>query len=108
MRCQWLPTYNNHYSRQLAKERVMDPLSLATGLVGLGTAVAQLSKFLTKVVRTVKDAPSQALTALTEVNETTIILSQLQSYLLKLELADRSCAALIKVDHVVILLSGCI
>ena len=85
-----------------------DPLSIVTGVVGLGTALCQISKMLARVAKNTKDAASLSAVALAEVTETSVVLTQLQSFLLGLESADRSRTALIQVKDIRILLSGCI
>ncbi|KAL6717298.1 hypothetical protein ACLMJK_005213 [Lecanora helva] len=85
-----------------------DPLSIATGVVGLLTATAKISSLLIQFSKSSKDAPAQAQTVIIEVNEISIILSHLQSFLLAKETAEPSRASLLQVDQVVVILSGCV
>ena len=85
-----------------------DPLSIAAGVVGIITAAAQISSLLISFAKASKDAPQQARIVATEVNETSGILSHLQSFLLGEEFSDRSRTSLLKVDQVVIIVSGCV
>ena len=85
-----------------------DPLSIAAGVVGILTAAAQISSLLIKFTKATKDAPQQARVIVTEVNDTSGILSHLQSFLLGNEFSDRSRTSLLKVDQVVTIVSGCV
>lgn len=85
-----------------------DPLSIAAGVIGVLTAAAQISILLRQFTLSVSKATRQAQHVLTEVNDTSIILSQLQSFLLGKEFTDRSRTSLLKVDQVVAIISGCV
>jgi hypothetical protein len=57
----------------------------------------------------VKDAPANAAIAVADIYETRTILSQLQNFLvLRFETADKSRTALIQVDELVDVISGCV
>lgn len=86
----------------------MDPLSIALGVVGIVTAAAQITSLLIKFTRSTKNAPEQARQVLIEVTDTNAIMPQLQSYLLARKVADSSRTALLKVDHLVGIISGCV
>lgn len=87
---------------------VMDPLSIAAGVVGVMTAAAKISSLLTNFMRQSKAAPRQAAIVLTEVTETSGILSHLQSFLLGTETAGQSRTCFLQVDHVVAIITGCV
>lgn len=86
----------------------MDPLSIATGVVGIMTAAAQISSLLINFTRQSNSAPQQAAIVLTEVTETSGILSHLQSFLLGTETADQSRTCVLQVDHVLAIVTGCV
>ena len=81
-----------------------DPLSIAAGVVGLTQAAIQIAKILNKI----RQAPEQIAIALREITETSTILWQLQRFLFNVERADRTGAAQVQVDHVIVILSGCV
>jgi hypothetical protein len=85
-----------------------DPLSIATGVVGLIQASYALTKLLTDFIGSVKDAPAKAAIAVSEISETRAILEQLQNFVLRFETADNSRTALIQVDRLVDVISGCV
>ena len=85
-----------------------DPLSVATGIVGVVTAAAQVSILLTRFTKSTIAAPQQAQVVLAEVSDIGEILSQLQSFLLGRTSPKRSRASLLKVDKVVNIVSGCV
>ena len=85
-----------------------DPLSVAAGVAGVVVAAAQISSLLIKFTKSTIAAPQQAKVVLTEVSDIGGILSHLQSFLLGLDLPDRSRASLLKVENVVTIVSGCV
>lgn len=85
-----------------------DPLSITAGVIGIITAAAQISSLLINFTRQSKRAPRQAVIVLTEVTETSGILSHLQSFLLGTETADQSRTCFLQVDHVITILTGCV
>ncbi|KAL9044155.1 MAG: hypothetical protein Q9214_002686 [Letrouitia sp. 1 TL-2023] len=85
-----------------------DPLSIAAGVVGILTAATQISAVLIKFIRANKEAPQQARNIITELNETNVILSSLQAFLLGSKCANESMTSLIKVEDVVTVVSGCV
>lgn len=85
-----------------------DPLSIAAGVIGIITAAAQISSLLTNFTRQTNSAPKQASIVLTEVTETSGILSHLQSFLLGIETADQSRTCFLQVDHVLAIVTGCV
>ena len=85
-----------------------DPLSIAAGVVGIVTAAAQISSLLIKFTLSTIAAPQQAKIVLSEVSDISVILSQLQQFLLGLNLPDRSRTSLLKVEKVVTVVSGCV
>ena len=85
-----------------------DPLSIASGVVGIVMAAVHISKILTKFTKSTIAAPQQANVVLTEVSDIGVILSHLQSFLLGLDTSDRSRTSLLKVEKVVTIVSGCV
>lgn len=85
-----------------------DPLSIAVGVVSILTAAAQISSLLINFMRQSSSAPRQAAIVLTEVTETSGVLSNLQSFLLGTEIANQSQTCLLQVDHVLAIVTGCV
>ena len=85
-----------------------DPLSIASGCVGVLTAAAQITSILIKFTKDTKNAPDQARVVLAEVSDINGILSQLQSLLLRTNSTVPSSWALLQVDHLVSIISGCV
>ncbi|MCJ1405831.1 hypothetical protein MMC11_009061 [Xylographa trunciseda] len=85
-----------------------DPLSITMAVGGLIKASYTVAAYLTKITKEVANAPHQAAVALREVEEVSVILSQLQAFILRFEEADRSRTVLVQVDQVVVVLSGCV
>ena len=85
-----------------------DPLSIATGVLGILSAAGKISSLLVKFTTATKNAPVQAQSVLVEVDAITTILSHLQSFLLGRELVDSSRTSLLKVDQIVTIVSGCV
>ena len=92
----------------LHQSTMCDPLSIAAGMVGIVSAAARISSLSFKFTKATKDAPQQAQVIVTEVNDISGILSQLQSFLLGHEFSDRSRSSLLKVDQVVAIVSSCV
>ena len=84
-----------------------DPLTVATGVVGIVMAAAKLSLLLTEFTKNTNAAPQQAKAVLTEVRDIGEILEQLQPFLGTAP-PDRSRSSLLKVDKVVTIVSGCV
>lgn len=85
-----------------------DPLSIAAGVIGLLTAAAQISTLLIRFTNASRNAPAQARHVLTEVGDISGILSHLQSFLFGTQSINRSRTSLLRVDHTVTILSGCV
>ncbi|KAL9012096.1 MAG: hypothetical protein Q9173_003110 [Seirophora scorigena] len=85
-----------------------DPVSIATGVVGVLTAAAQITSFLINFTRCSEDAPQAAQYILAEVLGTSGTLSQFQSLLMDNAQVDRSRTQLLQVDHVVTIVSACV
>ena len=85
-----------------------DPLSVAAGVVGILHAAAGISSLLIKFTRATNDAPHQARVIITEVNDTTSILNQLQAFLLGTDVAHTSRTSLLKLDQVINIVSSCV
>ena len=88
--------------------KMSDPLSIAAGVIGILTAAAQISTLLIQFTKSSRGAPAQARHVLSEVNDISGTLSHLQSFLLGDEHTDRSRAALLKIDHIVTIMSDCV
>ena len=85
-----------------------DPLSIATGVIGVVTAASQITNLLIKFTEANKNAPAHAQHIITEVNDIRSIISQLQSYIDAREATDSSRTSLLKIDQLVAILSGCV
>lgn len=85
-----------------------DPLSVAAGVIGILTAAAQISTLLIQFTKSSRGAPAQARHVLSEVHDISGTLSHLQSFLLGNEHIDRSRASLLKIDHIVTIMSDCV
>lgn len=85
-----------------------DPLSIAAGVVGVLTAAAQISALLMKWTRAAQGAPHQVQVVVTEVNDISGILLHLQSFLLGNAFVDSSRTSLLRLDHIVTIVSGCV
>ena len=85
-----------------------EPLSIAAGVVGILTAAAQVSTLLINFTKATKHAPARARHVMTEVNDISGTLSHLQSFLFGIEYADTSRTSLLKADHIVTIISGCV
>ena len=64
------------------------PLSIAAGVMGLITAVAQVSSLLIQFVKQVYGAPEQARVILAEVGDLSTIFCSLQNFVLQKQRAD--------------------
>jgi len=82
----------------------MDPLSVAASIVGIQGAAGKVIEILGPVVSALKDAKSPA-TIYSEVNNSRIILSALQTFLNNLNTASRKRTALIQIDQLVAVLT---
>lgn len=86
----------------------MDPISVAASFVGLLGAAAKISSILNSVVRSARTAPKLARNTLIEVNDITVCLNQLQTFLLRTQTTHRSQESLVLVDQVLVILSDCV
>ena len=89
-------------------DTMADPLSIAAGVIGILTAAAQVSHLLIDFTKNSKDAPQTAKTVLTEVNEISGTLSQLEPFLLGEDTPYPSRAELLQIDQIITVLSGCV
>ena len=85
-----------------------DPLSLATGVTSVLIAAAQITSVLVGFRRSVNGAPHMARTVIMEIKDLTTILSQLQDFILGRELGERTRTALLRLDHMVAIVSSCV
>src|SRR2546423_7396138 len=83
----------------------MDPLSAAASIVGILAAAGKVIEILGPVVAALKDASKSATTTYSEVNNSRIILSALQTLLNNLNTASRKRTALIPIDQLVAVLT---
>lgn len=67
----------------------------------------QVTSILIRVTKEVRDAPMQAQVVLNEVNEITIILDQVQSFLNGNRAINRDGASIILIEQVIVVLAGC-
>ena len=85
-----------------------DPLSVATGVIGILTAAAQITTVLVNFTKNARNASQQASVVLIEVTDTSGILSHLQSFLVGTKKFDRSRTSLLQVDQVIAIVTGCV
>lgn len=85
-----------------------EPLSIASGVIGVVTAAVEIISLLTKFTKTTIAAPQQAQVVLTEVSDIGGILSHLQSFLLGLGTPNGTRTSLLKVEKVLTIVSGCV
>jgi hypothetical protein len=86
----------------------MDPLSIATGVVGLLSAAISISTTLGEVIQRTRKAPKECRDARREVEDIRNVLSQLQLFLLGASKASKSRTSLILVEQVVATLASCV
>lgn len=86
----------------------MDPLSIAGSVVGLLTAGVAITKTLTKLLHTTRDAPKATQHLLQEVTDIAAVLKVLQTYLCRRVQAPTNRESLILLDHVITALIGCV
>lgn len=86
----------------------MDPLSVSAAVVGILAASASSISTLRSIWKSLGDAPKFAQDVFSEVTAISGCLGQLQSFLLNIDTVDRSRAALLRVDQVLVSLSECV
>jgi hypothetical protein len=84
----------------------MDPLSVAASISGLLIATAKIYSLLKDFVSDIADAPSLARLVRDEVYEMTLVISQLQPFVLRQASADASRMEMINIDRFLIMLTG--
>ncbi len=84
----------------------MDPLSISAAIVGLLTAAAKVTTFLTSWGQSSLRAPKLAENVLAEVSDIAGCLRQLQTYVQGTRAVPRSRASLLMVEQVVVTLTG--
>ena len=82
----------------------MDPLSVAASIVGLLTAAASITSLIYRV-STASIFSGILYDILQEVEETKIILGQIQTFFVKPETVSRSGAALLLVEQIIVVLT---
>ena len=85
-----------------------DPLSVAASVVGILSTAAHVSKKLFDFVQNTKDAPEQARTTLSEINDLRGILQHCQELIEGNEQSQRPGSRYILVDHVTTVLTSCV
>ena len=85
-----------------------EPLSITAGVIGLLTAAAQISTLLIRFTNASRNAPAQARHVLTEVGDISSTLSSLHLFLFRTQPGNRSRRLLLRVNHTVTVLSGCV
>lgn len=86
----------------------MDPISVAASLLGLLGAAAKVSEVLTTFIQAVKDAPKLARRVFSEVEDLTLCFQRIQDFVSSEATVDRSRAAMITVDQLLIVLTNCV
>lgn len=85
-----------------------DPLSVATGIVGLITAGAKITMTLYNIGSGIQDAPKLTQAAADELTNITVVLQQLQAYVLGKARASVQRLNLITVEHITATLTSCV
>ena len=85
-----------------------DPLSVAASIVGLVSAGAQMITILYNVGSAIKDAPDLTRAASNEIADITVVLQQLQAYVMGKARASIQRLNLITVEHITATLTGCV
>lgn len=85
-----------------------DPMSIATGVVGILNAATQLSSALINFTRSAQGAPGLAREITTEINDVQAILTQMQPFILRKEILDASRASMLRVDNIVSIFGSCV
>lgn len=86
----------------------MDPLSVTASVVGLVGAAAQMTTVLYSMGTAIKDAPRLTGVAVSELNDISHVLLQLQQYIDGKTQASLSRLSLITVEHITASLTGCV
>ncbi|KAL8690211.1 MAG: hypothetical protein Q9218_004293 [Villophora microphyllina] len=86
----------------------MDPISVAASILGLLGAAAKVAEILANFVKGVKDAPKLAQRVFTEVEDLKLCFQRLQEFINLEEASNRSRAAMITVDQLLIMLTNCV
>ena len=86
----------------------MEPVSVATSVVGLLGAAGKITTVLYDLVTKITDAPSLARTAVAEISDITAALGQLQAYVLGTADPDPARSNLLLLKQVLATLSGCV
>lgn len=86
----------------------MDPLSVASGVVGLLTGATQLIQTLHKLGSTIKEAQKDTNVAAIELSNIQIVVGGLQTYVFGKVKASSQRLQLITVEHITATLTGCI
>ena len=86
----------------------MDPLSIATSIIGITTAAIQASRLLKAFVDGPGEASTSARSVLREVSGIYACLQQLQGFLLGREEAARSRRSLIMIEQIVVIFTDCV
>ena len=86
----------------------MDPLSISASIVGLVTAIVQISSLLKTFVKNTRDANLSAHKVLLEVTDIGVCLNQLQGFLLGTEEAPKSRKSLLMIEQVVVVFTDCV
>ena len=85
-----------------------DPLSVSAGVIGILSAAAHVSKKVFDFIQKTKDTPEQAQATLTEVSDVRGILLHCQTLINDTESSCSPGASLVLVEHVVVVLTGCL
>lgn len=86
----------------------MDPISVAASILGLLGAAAKVSEVLANFIKAVKDAPKLARRVFSEVEDLTLCFERIQQFVNSEATENRSRAAMITVDQLLIVLTNCV
>ncbi|KAK6517506.1 hypothetical protein TWF281_004158 [Arthrobotrys megalospora] len=84
----------------------MEAVGLAASIVGLLAAGAKLIPWLVEITNKIADAPESVKSVMSELKETSIILEQVQRYVLETWAAAQNRRALILLEHISVTLTG--
>ena len=74
---------------------------MTASIIGVSAAAAKITSVLTEFIRREQDAPRSMRTALTELSDLSLCLSQLQPFIQAKRVAPRICRDAISVEHIV-------
>ena len=86
----------------------MDPLSVASSIVGLIVAAVQVCDLLKRFSDSAKEAPQSAVVVIGELTGINLCLNQLQGYLLGKQQSSKSRRSLVMIEQLIVVLTECV